>query len=205
MTISLENVSKRFNREWIFRNVNFKVDENTSTAIIGPNGSGKSTLLQIIAGNLLATDGKINYQSNGVVIPDDEIYKHISMTAPYLDIIEDFTLEEFLSFHFKFKNLNSGTFLEDLPKKMQLEHAVKKEIKNFSTGMRQRVKLGISFFCDSPVILLDEPATNLDKNGYDWYHQQIDQIQKEKIIFVSSNSIEEYSFCNNQLNILDYK
>jgi len=205
MTISLDKISKRFNREWIFRDINFETHKNSSIAIIGPNGSGKSTLLQIIAGNLLASSGNVTYSDNGTTIPDDKIYQYISFTAPYLDIIEEFTLDEFLKFHFKFKKLRSSVRIEELPEKLQLNGALHKEIKNFSTGMRQRVKLGITFFSDAPVMLLDEPTTNLDLKGLDWYYENIEIINKEKIIFVSSNSEKEYSFCREIINVLDYK
>jgi len=205
MTISLDKISKRFNREWIFRDINFETRKNSSIAIIGPNGSGKSTLLQIIAGNLLASSGNVTYSDNGTTIPDDKIYQYISFTAPYLDIIEEFTLDEFLKFHFKFKKLRSSVRIEELPEKLQLNGALHKEIKNFSTGMRQRVKLGITFFSDAPVMLLDEPTTNLDLKGLDWYYENIEIINKEKIIFVSSNSEKEYSFCREIINVLDYK
>ncbi len=205
MEIHIENVSKKYNKEWIFKNINTKISHNQTTAITGPNGSGKSTLLQIIAGSILQTEGALKYLHNGDAIKPDEIYRYISLVAPAMALPEDFTLREFLTFHFKFKKLNAGISLKDLPSIMKLENALNKYIKNFSTGMRQRVKLGVAFYTDAPMLLLDEPATNLDKAGMDWYLEEVEKVLQEKTIFVCSNRQDEYSFCSNFIDILAYK
>ena len=205
MDIQLEKVGKKFNKEWIFKNVNLNFSQKDVTAITGPNGSGKSTLLQIIAGSLLQTEGDVKYFHNGMAIKADEIYKYLSLVAPAMSLPEDFTLREFLSFHFKFKQLKSGFSINELPAIFKLENALDKYIKNFSTGMKQRVKLGISFYADSPMLLLDEPATNLDKGGFDWYLEEIHKVIQEKLVFICSNRKDEYSFCTNFIDILAFK
>lgn len=205
MKILLENVGKQFNKEWIFRNFNDNFLPDDATAITGPNGSGKSTLLQLIAGSLRPTKGKISYFLNGHSVENDKIYTHISMAAPALSVPEDFTLSEFIDFHFKFKKLRDGFVKEDLPGVCMLEHAKNKFIKNFSTGMKQRIKLGVAFYSDVPILLLDEPATNLDKSGLDWYLEEIEKLIGTKIILICSNRKEEYSFCQKNINIMDFK
>jgi ABC-type multidrug transport system ATPase subunit len=205
MEIQLKNVAKKFNREWIFKNVSLDISHADVTAITGPNGSGKSTLLQIISGSLLHTEGDLKYLHDGAEIKSDDIYKFLSLVAPAMSLPEDFTLKEFLSFHFKFKKLKSGYQLDELPEIFRLENAIDKYIKNFSTGMKQRVKLGVAFYADAPMLLLDEPATNLDKSGFDWYLEEIHKVMQEKMIFVCSNRQDEYSFCSNFIDILAYK
>jgi len=205
MEIHIENVSKKYNKEWIFKNININIPHNQTTAITGPNGSGKSTLLQIIAGSILQTEGALKYQHNGNEIKPDDIYRYISLVAPAMSLPEDFTLKEFLAFHFKFKRLNAGISLDDLPFIMKLDNALNKYLKNFSTGMRQRVKLGAAFYTDTPLLLLDEPATNLDKAGMDWYQEEVEKVIQKKMIFVCSNRPDEYSFCSNFIDILAYK
>jgi ABC-type multidrug transport system ATPase subunit len=86
-----------------------------------------------------------------------------------------------------------------------LENAVNKQIRNYSSGMRQRVKLAQSIFSDVPVVLLDEPCTNLDAAGIQLYHQLINEYCKNRMVIVSSNDEVEYRFCNEKLNINDYK
>ena len=205
MEIQLENVAKKFNKEWIFKRLNLSLSHTDVVAITGPNGSGKSTLLQVIAGSLLQSDGKINYKYEGKLIDPDHIYKYLSLVAPAMSLPEDFTLQEFVSFHFKFKKLKSGHDVKELPGLFRLEKAKDKYIKNFSTGMKQRLKLGIAFYADSPLLLLDEPATNLDTSGFDWYLEEVKKVLKEKMIFVCSNRKDECEFCKKFINILDYK
>ena len=205
MEIQLENVAKKFNKEWIFRKINLQLYHEETIAITGPNGSGKSTLLQLIAGSLLQTEGSIDYQHAGHPISPDNIYKYLSLVAPALSLPEDFTLVELISFHFKFKKLKSGQDINELPALFKLEKSKDKFVKNFSTGMKQRLKLGLAFYADSPLLLLDEPATNLDRHGFDWYLKEMEKVLQEKMIFVCSNRTEEYEFCKKYLNILDYK
>ncbi len=205
MEIQLENVAKRFNKEWIFKNLNLSISHTNAIGITGPNGSGKSTLLQIIAGNLLQSKGKITYKLQDDIIESEHIYKHLSFVAPAMSLPENFTLGEFISFHFKFKKLKEGYHNNDLPAIFNLNSAKDKFIKNFSTGMKQRLKLGIAFYADSSLLLLDEPSSNLDSKGFEWYLKEMDKVLEEKLIFVCSNRKEEYNFCNKFINILDYK
>ena len=111
-------------------------------------------------------------------------------------------LREFIDFHFKFKKLKNNISPVDLPAIFKLEKALNKYIKNFSTGMKQRVKLGVAFYTDTPMLLLDEPATNLDKAGIDWYMEEVEKVIEEKMIFVCSNRKDEYSFCSSFIDIL---
>ena len=205
MDLKLNSVGKKFNKEWIFRNLTHQVAAKKPTAIIGPNGSGKSTLLQIIAGSRLPNEGNVVFQYLGVDISSEEIYRSISLVAPALSLPDDFTLEEFLRFHFKFKNLRSGYQLEQLPELFNLSSSRNKFIKNFSTGMKQRLKLGISFYADTPLLLLDEPATNLDKSGLSWYLDEVTKLVEDKMVLVCSNRPEEYSFCTDFIDILEHR
>lgn len=205
MKIQLKKVAKKFNKEWIFKHVDLHLQQSDIIAITGPNGSGKSTLLQVIAGSLLQTKGSIEYTIEEKSIDPDHIYKYLSLVAPAMSLPEDFTLQEFISFHFKFKRLKNDIEINDLPSIFKLEKAKDKYIKNFSTGMKQRLKLGIAFYADSPLLLLDEPATNLDNNGFDWYLEEIDKVLNEKMIFVCSNRKDEFEFCKKFIDILEYK
>lgn len=205
MEIQLKDVAKKFNKEWIFRNISLRLTDANNTAVTGPNGSGKSTFLQVVAGSLLQTDGTIQYSHQDSQIEAAQIYKYLSFVAPGLSLPDDFTMAEFINFHFKFKKLKQGFDLNELPSRFLLEKAKDKYIKNFSTGMKQRLKLGIALYADTPLLLLDEPATNLDDAGFDWYLDEISKVLEEKMIFVCSNRKDEYSFCDKYINILDFK
>lgn len=207
MTISLNNTGKRFNRDWIFRHINYQFFQGTAYAITGPNGSGKSTLLQVIAGALSANEGKVEYlrQPNNNPVPADQIHLHLSFAAPYMELIEEMTLFEFLHFHQQFKPFITQTEIPEIIRLIGLETATRKQIRYFSSGMKQRVKLAQSVFSDTPVLLLDEPCTNLDAAGISLYQQLITTYCKQRLIIVSSNDEAEYAFCSEQLHISHYK
>jgi ABC-type multidrug transport system ATPase subunit len=203
MNIILDKAGKRFNKDWIFRNFSFNFQQGSKYAITGPNGSGKSTLLQVIAGSMNATEGDVQYAVGSRQLAVEDVYKNISIVAPYLEVIEEMTAAEFLSFHSVFKKLVLP--ISDILAIVQLDHTTGKQIRNFSSGMKQRVKLAQAIFSDVPVLLLDEPCTNLDAAGYKLYNHLIDSFSKNKSVIVSSNDVNEYSFCDHIINILDNK
>lgn len=205
MQILLKHVGKKFQHEWIFRNLDYHFTSGKSYAITGPNGSGKSTLLQVISGLLPANEGQIQFKDSEKNYDIADVYPFIDFSAPYQELVEEFTLLEFLKFHFSFKKIRNGFSQQDLIQFMMLESATHKYIKHFSSGMKQRLKLGLAFFSESQVMLLDEPTSNLDEVGINWYMQNISGILKEKLIIISSNTPAEYSFCDFTINIPDYK
>ena len=200
MKISLTNAGKRFNREWIFRNLSCEFSSGNAYAITGPNGSGKSTLLQIIGGSMVVSEGQVNYE-----VPEEQVYRHISITAPYLEVIEEMTAREFLHFHSQFKSFLPSLSVNTILEKVGLLNAANKQIRYYSSGMKQRIKLAQAIFSDVSCVLLDEPCTNLDAEGITLYQRLIDGFCKGRLVIVSSNDEQEYGFCNERLNILDFK
>ncbi|MFL5745414.1 MAG: ATP-binding cassette domain-containing protein [Niastella sp.] len=210
MKISLINAGKRFNRDWIFRELNQEFISGTAYAITGPNGSGKSTLLQAIGGAIIMSEGSAKYTIGNTNVPEKEIevdkaFQYISIAAPYLELIEEMTLLEMLEFHSQFKPLLSNTTIPDIISTIGLKTAANKQIRFYSSGMKQRVKLAQAIFSDVPCVLLDEPCTNLDAVGIELYHQLIRDYGNNRLIIVSSNDPQEYSFCKEMLSITDYK
>lgn len=205
MTISLSDAGKRYNRDWIFRHLTYQFEAGKSYAITGPNGSGKSTLLQVLSGNTMTNEGKIEWQLNGKVLADEKVYNHVSICAPYLELIEEMTLSEFLLFHSSFKPFLSGISMADIVDITGLAKAVNKQIRYYSSGMKQRVKLAQCIFSDTSLVLLDEPCTNLDAAGIELYHRLIATYCQNRMVVVSSNDEVEFSFCQAIINISDYK
>lgn len=219
MKISLTDAGKRFNRDWIFRHFDYTFEAGQSYAITGPNGSGKSTLLQVLSGGMYINEGKIEYglndggwQKDSVNVrpltgqlTSDNIYTHVSICAPYLEVVEEMTLREFLDFHHGFKPFLSGITTDLIISAIGLEKAVNKQIRNYSSGMKQRVKLAQCIFSDTAIVLLDEPCTNLDVAGIELYHSLINDYCKDRLVVVSSNDEVEYKFCGERININDYK
>jgi ABC-type multidrug transport system ATPase subunit len=203
--IIVNDLGKRFNREWIFRNLHYKFEPANVYAITGPNGSGKSTLLQVLWGQLPQSKGELKYKNGAQEIPVEEIFKHLAIATPYLDLIEEFTLLEHLRFHFKMKRSRNNMDEHEVLDKMQLTKARDKHIANFSSGMKQRVKLALAFFTQADLIFLDEPTTNLDSNATAWYHEQLKGLPLQCTIFIASNQASEYPQDAKIINILDLK
>ncbi|MEO5591604.1 MAG: ATP-binding cassette domain-containing protein [Chitinophagaceae bacterium] len=216
MTISLSDAGKRFNRDWIFRHFNYTFNTGNSYAIVGPNGSGKSTLLQAIGGAIGLSEGKLimggespdvrhNASDINPATTTENIYQYISIAAPYLEVIEEMTVTEFLQFHQTFKPLLPALSIKEIIAVVGLDNAANKQIRYYSSGMKQRVKLAQAIFSDVPVVLLDEPCTNLDSTGIALYQHLINACCKDRLVIVSSNDEAEYGFCKEKINMLEYK
>ncbi|HTJ52227.1 MAG TPA: ATP-binding cassette domain-containing protein [Cyclobacteriaceae bacterium] len=206
MKITTQNLSKRFNREWIFRNLNHTFSSGNTYAITGPNGSGKSTLLQVLWGQMPQSAGNVEYLSEtNEVVEIENVFKNVSISTPYMDLIEEFTLTEQLQFHFKLRKSRASLSIEEMIRRMYLENARDKYISNFSSGMRQRVKLALAFFTQAEIIFLDEPGTNLDKQAFDWYINELHSLPAQSLVFIASNQPDEYPESAHKINILDYK
>jgi ABC-type multidrug transport system ATPase subunit len=204
MRITLSDAGKRFNREWIFRHFDYSFFSSNAYAITGPNGSGKSTLLQFIAGALMPTEGKISYY-NGSDTPVEQYFTLLSIAAPYLETVEEMTASEFFRFHQSFKPLMPDISIQQILELVGLQDASDKQIRYYSSGMKQRLKLAQAFFSDTPVVLLDEPTTNLDMSGITLYHEFIRDYCRERLVIVSSNDTLEYSFCKSEINMKSLK
>lgn len=199
--ISLIGAGKRFNKDWVFQSLNVDFEQGQHYALIGNNGSGKSTLLQVIAGFTNLSKGTIEW--NGA--DSQSIYDQISIAAPYLELVEELTTLEHFEFHVKFKSLTENLSIQEMIQLIGLEKSNHKQIRYFSSGMKQRLKLALAIFSTTPILLLDEPCSNLDKEGYALYKQLIQQYAMQKLIIVGSNDPEEYAFCTQQINLMDYK
>ncbi|MEY3432436.1 MAG: hypothetical protein RL131_372 [Bacteroidota bacterium] len=192
MKISLDEVGKKFNRDWIFRKISFELSAPSLCAITGHNGSGKSTLLQCIAGSIHLSEGNVTLEIQKEKIEPENRFNYISIAAPYLELIEEMTALELLNYHQKFKSFKAGWTSELVLDKIGLSKAAHKQIRYFSSGMKQRLKLAQAFFSTTPLLLLDEPCTNLDQAGIDLYLWLLQNLSTDRIIIISSNDPIEY-------------
>ena len=205
MKIVLENLGKRFGSDWIFKSLNYTFSSNEHYAIIGGNGSGKSTLMKAISGGLLLTKGKLIYSKNNSMVQEEDIWNYVSYAAPYIEIIEEFTLRECIDFHFHFHPVLKDIKKNEIISVLGLEKHQHKQVKSFSSGMRQKLKLGLAFFSARPILLLDEPTSNLDAAAISWYKDMLTRFTKEKIVIIASNVEEEYGHCSERINMANYK
>ncbi len=205
MQIVLEGVGKKFQREWIFRDVNFTFEKNRTYALTGPNGSGKSTLLMLLSALALPSQGTLSYRQGPHNIEHEMVYRHLTLAAPYQELIEEFTLRELLEFHFALKKPVDSLSVSVIAQKLRLEKAYDKYIHQFSSGMKQRLKLGLALYSESQLVLLDEPCTNLDAENTQWYRQEIQQVLGQRLIVIASNQRHEYDFCEEVVDVMRFK
>lgn len=206
LSLQLNNLGKKFNKEWIFKHLSLDISANQKLVILGGNGSGKSTLLQVLSGFVTPNEGHIIYKIEEDIVQMEALRNHISFASPYLQLIEDFTLTEIIHHAGAFKPFVNNLSPKQAMEMLDLTPAKDKLLKQFSSGMKQRVKLGLAILSDTPLLLLDEPVSNLDKNAIAWYKELISAYTANRTVIVCSNAIsEEYFFCNTELNVMDFK
>lgn len=202
--IDLQQAGKKYRQHWIFNKLDLKLEIGQSLAILGPNGSGKSTLINCISGFTPLSAGKITYSHKGKIYEWDDFYRFVSWSSPSMELLEDLTLSESINFHIKLKPFIESFSTESLLESSGLIQSKNKYIRNFSSGMRQRLKLILSIACDSPLLLLDEPCTNLDDKGIEWYRNFVLPELNNRIVIVASNQLHEWDFCQKSIQISDF-
>ncbi len=206
MNVILNTLGKRFNKHWIFRKLSMELLPGQRYVILGSNGSGKSTLLQTIAGYLVPSEGSVRYLNQNKEIDPNQQFRYISIASPYLTLIEEFDIDELLRFHFKLKPMVPGLNTKDFLHLLQLQNIAGKPISQYSSGMKQRLRLALAFFTESPILLLDEPCSNLDAQGVEWYRSLLGSYTKNRLTVICSNHQEdEYQPCDHEIEIGSYK
>lgn len=200
MEILATNLSKKFRQEFVIRDFSHQFKAGNSYAITGPNGSGKSTLLQLIAQFTLPNSGKIEMTG----IDPELVYTQITYAAPYVELIEEYTLTEHLAILVKNNYLPSSIDIDTLEEFIDLQPGRFKLIKNYSSGMRQKLKLGFALLSERPVLLLDEPTTNFDEQAKQWFFNRLNE-QRHKLIIIASNELREIEFCSEKIAIVEFK
>ena len=196
MRITLQQVSKSFGRETVINGVDRVFEPGSRTAILGPNGSGKSTLLQLIGGFSIHTKGTVTHELDGKVIGQEHVYRHISIAAPYMSLYEELSLREAIASHRRFKPLRGNLAEEEVARIALLEKHLEKPVRDFSSGMKQRLKLALAMLSDTSLLLLDEPTSNLDAKGTTWYTELMSAHSTGRTLVVASNRQEaEIGMC----------
>lgn len=203
--ILAKNVGKKFSNQWLFKNIDLDFYSNQVYAITGQNGSGKSTFLSLLTGYTSVSEGNICYKINSFSTEVEKFTNLISISAPYLELVEEFTLLELIDFHFSFCSFDVGKNSETLIDFLQLEASKNKLINKFSSGMKQRLKLGLALFSNKPVLFLDEPTVNLDMQGIEWYKYKVVPLFKNKLVVICSNQAHEYDCADTIIDINTYK
>jgi ABC-type multidrug transport system ATPase subunit len=201
MDLSIQKLNKAFNQKNVFRDLTFTITSGSRFAISGPNGSGKSTLLKILSGGLLPTSGCIDYSINGIAIPEDLLYKQVHFVAPYNTVIEELSLPELFDMHQRLGLLKAFNRYKDWLSRLEYPFDPERQIKTYSSGMKQRIKLGLALLDNRPLILLDEPGSNLDAQGKAWFYALMNELKSIQTLVIASNEEAEIAFCSSGIQV----
>ncbi|MBK8679881.1 MAG: ABC transporter ATP-binding protein [Sphingobacteriales bacterium] len=202
-----QKLCKRFTaNEWVVRNFTASFETNQRYALLGPNGSGKSTLLQLLAGNLAPSSGDIAFYLNDQLVPANLYFKQIAWAAPYVYFPDELNLAELSNFQAVFKPFYPDIKLPLTTDLLEISSLAKNEPKKYyASGMKQRVKLALALFANTPILLLDEPTNNLDAAGINWYNQMLNQYTQNRITILASNLQYEYASFANQIQAIAWQ
>jgi len=167
--IGFEGVAKRYDARVIFRGVAGDAIPGRVLVVTGPNGSGKSTLVRILCGLVRPTVGRIEWRNDDAPIPRHEWRQHLGVVAPAMAVYEELTAMENLQFFARVRGLGSmETRCRECLERVGLDPDRRTQVMGYSTGMVQRLKIAQAMLHDPPVLMLDEPGSNLDPTGQDW-------------------------------------
>jgi ABC-2 type transport system ATP-binding protein len=206
LQVELTDIAKRFRKEWVFQGITTVLTHQSAVSILGSNGSGKSTLAKIIAGYISPTQGSIGWTNNELRIPRERVFKHVTICSPAIQLWEELTLKENVELFLQFKNMPACSDYLEFSRIVQLEKHANQPLKTYSSGMKQRVKLGLSILSDTQLLILDEPCSHLDSGAVQWYQNLLENNSKNRMIVVASNSDEREIFsCNTSIDINSYR
>lgn len=204
--LELNDIGKKYSSEWIFKQLTYSFTLGSTTGIVGSNGSGKSTLIKIISASEIPSRGTLTYRLNEKEIEHSEVFSNLSYAAPYIDLAEELNLGELIDFHLSFKTFYKNLSKEQFLDYVYLKEAQNKFIKNFSSGMKQRLKLGLAICTRSELLLLDEPCSNLDTKGIAMYHRLMDEFNTNRTSIIGSNEQKDELYKTERiLTISNYK
>lgn len=196
MIISCESLYKRYTYNWIIKNVNSTFEGHQIYGISGANGSGKSTFLSLLSGFLSPSQGTIRYAHQGKDIQREEVFRYVSISAPYIELIEEYTVGELLDMYRKLKPLQDDLSTAEFLNLSYLSEDKHKPIKYFSSGMKQRVQLLLAIGTDCPLLLLDEPSSFLDEQAREWLYRLLKNRCSEKLVIMASNDTTDLEYCD---------
>jgi len=208
LRLTCNKLSKSFSGTTVFQNLSFTLSGYQSLLITGKNGSGKSTLLKIISNLIRESSGEIYIDENNNKLEREKWYLKTGLLAPYINLYDELTGYENLEFFYKLKTGEKNNFkekTENLLKQVNLYEKRNEHVKNYSSGMKQRLKVAFAIMTDPEILIMDEPRTNLDKLGVELIYKISDEQKKKGILIVATNNDEDAQLCENSVNIEDYK
>lgn len=202
IALTVQSVSKDFNRRHIFRDISFSLHSSSSLAITGKNGAGKSTLSKILAGLITPTLGSVVYSFDGKSMYREEWKHYIGFVSPYLNLYDEFTAMENLQLLSRIRSdVHQNEKRRELLDLVGLWDQRNDLIGTFSSGMKQRLKYAFALLHTPAVLILDEPTANLDSEGVEFVRQIAQKQKEEGILVVATSDREEASWCYQEIQV----
>ena len=202
IVFTVEGISKTFNRRKIFEDIHFSLHQSHSLAITGKNGSGKSTLVKILSNVLSPTRGNIDLTIDGKKVPAADRFNYLGFVAPYLQLYDEFTGLENLQLFRNIRGLNtSKESLEELLCSVNLLERRNDFVRTYSSGMKQRLKYAFALFHNPPILILDEPRSNLDAEGIATAYKIIEEQQQHGIVIIATNDDDDLAHCKHIIDL----
>lgn len=207
ITLKAENLGKKYFGKKIFSSMDFSCENGDALGILGPNGSGKSTVAQIATGLISPSSGTFEIEFDGEKLSKDERKNFVGIAAPYLRLYDEFDALEHIRLILGMRGMTfDHDFAISMLEEFQLKTALRKDIRAFSTGMYQRMRLLNAVVHRPKVLVLDEPTSNLDSDGEKLVFDIIKTfVASGGIVLLATNSEKEASLTNKKLNLIDYK
>ena len=213
INLECKNLEKNYLGKTVFKNINLNLNSGDSLVITGKNGSGKSTLVKIISHLIKQSKGEINLTVENNKIEKENFYKYTGMLAPYINLYDELTAYENLSFFYKLKSdtskeISKKELSELIDVHLEMVNLFKRKndlVKNYSSGMKQRVKLAFAVINKPPLLILDEPRTNLDNEGIDIVYKSAEEHIKRGILIVATNEKEDFRLGKEIINLENFK
>lgn len=206
MEIHFRGAGRKFPGQIVFQNLDLHIEEGAKWAILGGNGSGKSTFLKCAFGALSLSEGQLTHYSKGQELALGDAALQIAYAAPYLELIEELQVLDFLKKAEGFRPFKAGLKAEDVMDRALLTEAANKKIRNLSSGMKQRLRLCLALLSATDLVILDEPGSNLDRKGLEWYRTLLEAELGGRTLLIGTNYNEDEAFlCTQELRITDYQ
>jgi len=202
MKLELKNIGKDFGSKKIFRGINAALTSGQSLAITGPNGSGKTTLVKIICGLIRPSLGELTFTSGEKPLQREEVYRHIGLVGPYLELYEELSAKENMEFFGKMRRVpDLSSRISELMAVMNLSGREDDPVKTYSSGMRQRLKYVFALLSEPQVLILDEPTSNLDRDGIDAVYRIMENQKKDKMLIIATNDEKDLIYGDMQIAV----
>lgn len=195
LSLKITKLTRRFGHRSVFRDIDFECGPGTSVCITGPNGSGKSTLLKIIAGLLAPSSGNITFSIDEKETTAETKRRSVRLVSPEMNLYDELTGSENLRFLSSISGVpvsqeKIGTILNSVG----LGERGDDFFGEYSSGMKQRLKLASALMSDPPLLLLDEPSSNLDHDGREFVYRVMQEQKSRGILVYATNEQDEQRF-----------